>query len=232
VSAEENRRAIDRLIAGLEVDTDDLATAIASRAMERSAVVDAVVRALDSGEPTVRLRAVERIGRMPDLAPRLEAALRRVALDDEDARVRAAGALALRRHAAEHPGGSGGAADAPRRVLAAIALHLLTTRSGTTAVVLRAKYSEDAPNLVAELVAEGEDPVRLSVRGLPEPLIGTRPELHVLTNRDARELTAVGAASMPVSTTGEVTIEIVGGVSLDELERWFGDTAELVVPAG
>lgn len=229
MSAGDERRAIDRLVAGLPVDADELATAITSSAMQRTVVVNAVLRGLESDEPTVRLRAATRVGRMPDLAPRLAGPLRMVALEDADPRVREAAAEALRTHdssaAAEPPV----AARAP--AIAVVALRLLTSRAPESDLVLHAEYRADAPHLLVRVDMEGPWNARLSVRGLPEAFFGMHPELHVLREPDARELTPVGRAETPVTRAGETSMRLTAAGSLEELERWFRDGAELVVPS-
>ena len=64
MSSQDDIRAIDRFVAGLPVDHEELATALAARAIDRAIVVDAMLFALESDEDAVRLRAAKRSARM------------------------------------------------------------------------------------------------------------------------------------------------------------------------
>src|SRR3954463_13197420 len=95
---DDDDRAIDRFVAGAPVDADALAMAITAKATDRAVVVEALLKNLASDEAIVRVRAAERVARMPDVAPAVAARLRELAVNDAHPGAREACAAALRAH--------------------------------------------------------------------------------------------------------------------------------------
>src|SRR3954452_8187325 len=98
MSTDDDRRELDRFVAGLHVDPDDLALALTSRAVDRAMANQVLLRNLADPDPIVRARMAERIVQMSDLDPPVAAELRLLVENDEDAEVRSACEEALRVH--------------------------------------------------------------------------------------------------------------------------------------
>lgn len=240
----EDRKAIDRFVAGLPVDADALATAIAGKALDRAVVIEALAKGLADEAAVVRRRTALRIGRMPELAPRLAARLTVLAGSDDDVRAREAGAAALRAHGLPAPGESDPARDRPEptrgpvsRLAAQLLLRASVSRSGQRApdglalhgIELAARYRADAPQLDARLFEEA-DGVRVDLSGLPGEFAGTCPELRAALTPAPDPLTPVGRCEQPVSADGRVTIRVrLSGASHDDLAGWLLRGIDLVV---
>ena len=206
MSRDEERRALERFVAGLPVDADALATAITTKAVDRAIVVEALLNGLAHPEPAVRRRAARRIASMRDLDERVAARLAVLVETDEDERSREAIAAALRKHRLEVPGEA--AAKPPARApLALLRLKPSRTRSSRAqpGIALVAAPRKDAPEFLARVHDEGEGRLRFELTDLPEPFEGTRPVLRARTEPGAGELTPIARASTPV-TDGAVTI--------------------------
>ncbi len=127
-------RAIDRFVAGLPVDGDELSLAVSARAVDAKIVVDALLCGLENDSPVARLHAAKRVARMIELAPRLEVRLRQLAATDGDRRVRARASAVLRAHARPVPGEEGDVTQASARLrsLPSLWLRPAITRGSNT----------------------------------------------------------------------------------------------------
>lgn len=232
MTSDEDRRAIDRFIAGAPVRSDALANAIAAKAVDRSIVVEALLEGLHDAEPVVRRRTALRIGRMPEADARLAARLTVLAGSDDDAACREASAAALRAHGLAVPGEAAQPARAPRRFARpSLLLRAWAVRSAAGGLEVAARYVEDAPNLDAHLLEASRGEARLELQGLPADFAGTRPVLRARVAPAPRPLTPVGRAAIPVSADGRVTISIpLDDTSFDELADWLTGGVDLVVP--
>jgi hypothetical protein len=233
MSEDEDRRAIDRLVAGLPVEPDALATAITGKAVDRTVVVEALLKGLDDPEAVVRRRTARRVGRMADVAPRLAARLTVLAGSDEDDRSREASAAALRAHGLPVPGEP--ERDGPKSASAfPVAVGLLLRASVSRSVrhrfALAPLYTTDAPQLEVK-VHEEHGELRLELSGLPPAFVATRPVLRARVAPAPEPLKPIGHAVGPVSAEGRVTIRVpLEGASLDDLTDWLTSGADLVVP--
>lgn len=225
MSTEDDRRAIERFVAGAPVDAATLATAITARAVDREIVVEALLKGLASPEAVVRRRAAERAARLPDLAPRVAARLEVLAVHDEDGRTREASAIALRTHAGDDPAAREPEPQRPRFVLG---LKVATLRSTGLQGIVPSPLTS-APDLRVTIREEDGD-IWLDLTGLPAAFAGTRPILRVARDPGSgpRE---VAQAEAPVSPDGTGRIRIPRETaSLDELLAWMSNRAQLVVP--
>ena len=209
MSRDEDRRAIERFIAGLPVDAEALTTALTAKAVDRAIVVEALLMGLSSPEPGVRRRVARRIVRMPDVDPSVEARLTVLAASDDDARSRTASAEALRAHGRPVPG-EPPPHDPRERTRAPLLLHLRPsyTRSRSDAqrgITVLPISREEARDFVGRVHDEGEGQVRFELTGLPEPFEGHRPLLQARLEPDGETLTTIARAETPV-TGGQVTI--------------------------
>lgn len=229
MSVEDDRRALDRFVAGLPVDPDALAIAITAKAVDRTIVVDALLKGLADPTAAVRRRTALRIGRMPEADPRLAARLGVLADADDDPGTREASAASLRAHGLPVPGEGEDAAASSGAHAPWVLLRASVARSATRRIEVAARYASDAPQLDGDLV---EDPggARADLRGLPPEFAGTRPALRAA--RAPGPLTAIGTAEAPVSPDGSVTIRIpLEDTSFDDLVDWVASGVDLVVPA-
>jgi hypothetical protein len=210
--------ALDRFVAGLPVDEEELSTAVAASAVDAAIVVDALLRGLEDESPVIRARAAHRVERMIDIAPRLEARLRQLAADDDDVRTRERAAAALRAHALAVPGEAGAAPDAPgRRPLPRLWLKLVTTRGvgpvrGTKPGELRVLFSFLALDRTETPAARGriieqDDELRMDLVGLPESFVGHRLQVFAYVSGSSLA-TMFGIAETPVSESGSVSMPI------------------------
>jgi len=208
--------AIDRFVASLPVDEDELATAVAAKAVDATIVVEALLRGLEDESPVIRARAARRVELMVEVPPRLEARLRLLADADADRRTREAAAAALRAHRPRvadepHP-------DAPRRPLPRLWLARVTTRGvgparGAEApakprVLLSfvSRDREEAPGVRGRIVEEGDE-LRLDLSGLPKTLVGHRLQaMAYVTGSSTASVLAI--AETPVSETGAVSMPV------------------------
>jgi hypothetical protein len=104
VSTADDKRAIERFIAGLATDEQALADALWARAVDRAIVVDALLDALAGRERATRLTAARRVTGMASVAAAVAARLMLLAVEDDDPGVRDACADALRAHGLRVPG--------------------------------------------------------------------------------------------------------------------------------
>lgn len=232
MSADDDRRAIERFVAGLPVEADALTTAITAKAVDRTVVIEALLKGLASSESVVRRRAAQRVARMPDVAPRVAARLTLLAGTDDDERSREASAAALRAHGVPVPGEAPTGEVAPARASLAGVLRLkaLVTRAPYAPITLVARYREDAPDLLGQLKDEVGN-VRLELSGLPQAFAGTRPALRTRREAGSGPLVPIAWAEMPVSTGGDVTLSIpLEGASVDDLVDWLANGLDLVIP--
>jgi hypothetical protein len=237
VTADDDKRALERFVAGLDVDDDALATAITARAVDRTIVVEALLTALTSPHAAVRRRAAERIARMRDVAPRLAAELTLLAATDPDERAREAGAVALQAHGLLVPDATppqrGSPERAPsfgERLLAFMWLRPMTVRSTQPGLVLLPRIRANAPSMRATLTVDDDGRSMLALSGLPAMFAATRPTVLVRRDPDADAYTEIGTALEPVSADGSATIRIEPEVGpADEVRRWLERDVQLVV---
>ena len=240
----DDKRALERFIAGLEVEEDALAAAVTARAVDRTIVVEALLTALSGPEAAVRRRAALRVARMADVAPRIVAELTLIAAADPDERARAAGAAALRAHGLREPGAAAEPGPAPsgrpsaapspgRRVRAALWLQPLTFRAEEARVSLRPRVETDAPEMSGRLVSDDEGRVLMILARLPATFAGSHPTVRARRDPGSTAYSDIGTATAPVSADGAVTILIDPEVgSLDEAIAVLDHDIELVVPDG
>lgn len=225
-------RALDRFVAGMPVDEDDLADAVAARTVDVALIVDALLLGLDDDAAEIRLRAAERIARLVALPPRLQARLHRLAATDTNRHVRAAAEATLLAHEPQVDPKPPGRAEALRAALASIWLVPRATRgasvwgtSGAAHVVreFRAQDRAEGPSVHGALI-EQDLRLRLELKRLPEQFRGRRLALRVPGDADGPER-ELGTAAMLTDETGFVSIDIVAG------DRTVEDIAELLSSA-
>lgn len=233
-------RAIDRFVAGLPVDGDELSLAVSARAVDAKIVVDALLCGLENDSPVARLHAAKRVARMIELAPRLEVRLRQLAATDGDRRVRARASAVLRAHARPVPGEEGDVTQASARLRSLPSLWLRPAitrgagpvRSGTPRAprVVRsfqAREREEAPATRGRAITQDGE-LRIDLTGLPEAFIGRR--LAVFVHGDATEVMQLAVASEPVDGAGGVSIPIERrSQTLEEIVDLLAAELELAV---
>jgi hypothetical protein len=227
MSQDDDRRALERYVAGLPADPEALAHAVTERAVHRTLIVEALLKGLASADADRRLRTAERIAELHDLDPRLRARLGVLVDQDADARVAAASSATLRAHAAPVPGEPPPVADPPpvRVPRMTLGLRLLRVMDATAPVMFEALFADDAPALTGELEADGPDATRVVLHGLPDTLHGTTPEL--LAAREPGTLTPIARAEAPVGADGAATFRVAA--PRDDVERWCRGGAGLAV---
>jgi hypothetical protein len=237
MSAEDDRRVTDRFVAGLSVDADELAEAIAARAIDRAVVVEVVLKGLEDDHPAIRRRTATRIARMPDLDPSVAARLTVLAGTDPDSDVREAGTAALRAHGLQVPG-EAAPASAPaarswlhRSFASALLLTASVARSGDVPIEVEARYDEDAPEIEVVHWSATAGELRLELVGLPANLVGTEPVLRGRVVPAPAPLTPLGEATAPVSKDGRVTIRVpLDVVSMAEVTIRLSRESDLALP--
>lgn len=226
MTEDEDRRALERYVAGLPADPEALAHAVTARALERAVVVEALLEGLRSEDAGRRLRTAHRLLRMRDLDPALSARLGVLVDQDADARVRAQSAEALRAHGLPVPGERDVPAYARTPVPRfALGLRLLRVMDAAAPVVFEAWFGDDAPELSGELHADGPDATRVELRGLPAGLVDTRPVLRAA--REPGTLVEIARADTPVTADGILSLRV--DAPRDDVERWCRAGAELIV---
>jgi hypothetical protein len=219
MSSQDDRHALQRFVAGLDVEPDALATALAAEAIDHLVVEEALLRALAADEATARVRAARRVARMPEVSQRVLAQLRVIADADQDPRAREQAAAALTAH-------EGPRAVAPlarrRGGLAILRWELLGVRGGQ-AYAYAPKVRADLDTGAILAIADGVP--RLELSGLPERCRGRWPMLLV-------EGDEVGVAEAAVSPDGEAAIVFPAWTgSLGELSELI-EGAELAIANG
>jgi hypothetical protein len=233
MSTEDDRRALEAYVAGVPVDPAVLARAVTARAIDRTIVVEALLRGLHRDEPLLRRRMATRIARMPHLDERVAARLKVLAGLDDDLEVREAAAEALRRHRVPVPGDPVPRERAPARrpFLVALGLRALVVRSAVAPITVQARYSEDAPDLTGRVMDDGHGGAVVQLAGLPEAFTGTRPVLRARRDPLPHPLAEIARASNPVSPDGRLTVAVPASVAtFDELTGWMAAGTDLVVP--
>ena len=229
MSTDDDRRTIDRFVAGLPVDADSLATAITAKAVDRTVVIEALLKGLASSEPVVRRRSAQRIQRIPDLAPRVAARLTVLAGTDEDAEARAASAAALRSHGQDVPGEVPPRESARQWAPRILRIELALIRLRGEPIPLEPLRAEDAPDLEGRLF-DDQSGVRIALTGLPPEFAGTRPVVRARRERGS-PLEAIASAEGPVAPDGEVTMTVtVDDPTLNDVIEWLDNGVDLVVP--
>lgn len=246
MTSRDDERALQRYVAGLDVDEDDLVPAVTARAVDRSIVADALIDALSAPESTVRLRAAERAARMAEPVPRVVAALTLAASTDVDLRVRAAAEHALRTHGLP---GTGAAPAAPadetaiarargqigERIRSALTVSFRVVamrgspRRGASTILLVALERADAP--ARGIATLGDDGLwSIALTGLPAPFAGGHATLRLLDA--AGEPTLVVTSGEPVTGEGSVVIVIPSEAGTpDETMRHLRGDIQLVAQA-
>lgn len=230
MSSEDDERTIERFIAGVRVDETDLAAAAAGRAVDRTIVVEALVRGLVHPEAAIRLLTAQRLARMANIGEVLVGRLTYAAGSDPDLRVRAAADAALRvhrvtgdepaRHGARHAGS----------IRVALGFRPAAFRGTRAAVRLHADDRIEAPDAWARIVAEG-DLVRVVLTGLPAGFATTRPAIRI-TGEDGKRID-VATAAQPVTADGSLTIHVAAAAGTrDALARVLATGFELVILDG
>lgn len=239
MTAGEDKRALERFVAGLEVEEHALAAAVTARAMDRTIVVEALLAALSSPQASERRRAAERVARMADVAPRIVAELTLIAGADSDERAREAGAAALRAHGLPVPGTAAGPERTTSRTASAMEsvgdrlraslwLQSLSMRSKDAVVLLVSRDPTEAPDMRGRLIVDDDGNVMIVLSRLPASFAGSRPTM--LVRRDAASaFTEIGTADEPVSADGAATIRIAPEIgTLEDVEGWLEREVELV----
>jgi hypothetical protein len=227
MSEDDDRRALERYVAGLPVDPDALAHAVAARAVERAIVVEALEKGLAAPDPATRLSIALRLRGMHELDPALAARLAVMTDQDDDERVRSAATETLREHGIAMPAGQTSTPpQVPIPILRfVLGLRLLRVMDDDAPIAFEALFGDDAPDLAGELLADGPDRSRIELRGLPPAFIGTRPVLRAA--RDGDMLEPVAAADAPVAPDGSVILH--AEAPHDDVERWCRVGADLVL---
>lgn len=214
-------RAIDRYVAGMPVDANELSRAVTGRAIDATIVVEALLRGLAHESADVRARTTKRVAELVELPPRLEARLRQVALADAIDRVREGAAAALQAHGEDAVDDTGAVTVRRASRFASLRLVPRAMRGAvrdTQAVVVvlrfRGRDQEDAPGLRASLLQEGEQ-LRIALERLPEAYAGQRLAVFVRSG-EAQDETQIAVADEPVSPTGEASLPVAPGLGTAE----------------
>ena len=241
MTADDETRALERYVAGLDVDEQALAAAVTGRAVDRTIVVEALLTALASPHTGVRRRAAQRVARMADIAPRVAAELTVIAATDPDEGARDACVAALQAHTLPVPGATqpAGAARSGRepaapslgeRLLASLVLRPMIMRSAQAAVHLVAHDRADLAGMYGTLKEDDDGTLIVELRGLPPEFAGTRPTVRVRRDANAAAFTAIATAAEPVSADGQVTVRIGPDAGpVGDVRRCFDRAIELVV---
>jgi hypothetical protein len=240
MTSDDDKRALDRFVAGLDVGEDALASAVTARAVDRTIVIEALLKALASPQADIRRRAAQRVARMADVAPRVQAELTLIAATDPDERVSEACAAALRAHvlleqdaASAAPRSDHEPASPPlvERFLASLMLRPMIMRSARQPLVLLLPRNRaELPEMRGTLMDADDGAVLVVLSALPPQFAATHPTLRVRRDADSDAFTAIATATEPVSADGAATIRIGPEVGpADEVRRWFGREIELVV---
>ena len=241
MSQDERRAALERYVAGLQVDDDTLAHAVAESAVERAVVVEAILKGLNAPDPGVRRRIARRTRRMRQLDPAVGARLAVLVDQDADLRVRSACAEALHAHGLPVPG-------EPQRPEAERAPRAARVPWRLPVLALRAYVvnSDDAPplsfeplfasaqagdGLEGDLHDDGPAGVRVELRGLPSAYAGVQPVLRAVREAGG-PLVSLARAEAPVSDGGMATFRIpLSDGTPDDVRGWCLLGVDLVVPA-
>jgi hypothetical protein len=251
-SAHDNR-TLQRFVAGLPVGNDELAEAVAARAVGRAIVIDALLSGLADAEPAARRSTAERIGRMAMIVPEVAARLRVNAVADRDADVRTASAAALRKHGQDVPGDGPPAPERPglRQLVASLRFRALRSRprlrpdhltprgvetyssasqgapdSEHVADLVLVPSLRDAPDAVGSLFLD--HPQRLEFKRLPDRFAGTRPTLRAFGGAGGHVPLAI-KAEHPVTIEGSAVFLLPSTIGPPEEIRGRLAEIELVV---
>jgi transposase InsO family protein len=205
MTPDEDRRALQRFVAGLEVEADALATAIAAEAMDRAIVDEALLRGLSSDDAVVRRRTARRIARMTDVGDAVAGRLAIIAETDADERTRETAAAALQAQNRLPDAGLRGERRR-RRVLAALRFVPATVRS-TGPVRYQPLEPPAGSRIVDARLLLVDDAVHLRLRELPAEFAGTFPVAAAIDDDTGAER-ELGRASTAVSPAGDVTIAL------------------------
>lgn len=236
-------RALDRFVAGMRVDEDDLADAVAARAVDVALIVDALLLGLNNDAAEIRLRAAKRIARLVALPPRLEERLHDLAAKDPNRHVRAAAEAALLAHEDSverefdptHIGrpvelarrlGFASLWVRPRRVRGQAPIQGPQSRRIVATFFPRDPTA--APAMRVQLIAE-DGAMRLELTRVPDAYIGLRLAVvaHDVTTKTAAD---VAVATGLVDDVGWVSIAIPPSFGTEEeIARALATQLEFVV---
>lgn len=226
MSTDDDRRTLERFVAGVPVEDAALAGAVARHANERGAIVASIVDGLADDRASVRRRLALRAAAALDLDPAIAARLRVLVDQDPDPRVREASAAALRAHDLPVPG-EPSTRPAPATFRLRLALKLVAVRDAGTerSLTLKPEYQGDATGFQASLQHDG---LTLQLEGLPADWAGSTPVL--LTGPPDARL-RVGSAVEPVGPDGvvRVRLELPPGSDIANVAGWLRRAPELVV---
>lgn len=230
---DDDRRALERAVAGVPVSADDLADALTQRAFDRTVVVEALLLGLDDPDPATRWEIARRTARLVDLDPLVGARLAVMTDQDVDERVREAAADGLRAHGLTVPGEDSGPQAAPARgrtLGAVLRLRLAGDRAeGGLELVSELAESE---GLSGVLSADGAGGAVLALDGLPDALIGRVLLLRVASEANGPRF-PIATAAQPVTEDGGVVFRVPADVvPFYELIERMADGVDLAVPEG
>lgn len=226
MSTDDDKRAVERFVAGLHVPPDDIAEAIAARAIDRTLANESLLLGLADDEAIVRIRSARRIARMDGVAPGIEAQLRLMAATDVDLRTRRACGEALRAHGRAESGQgvapatasspeAAGRAVARGRAVAGLSLWLRARvprvgevpRSDDSAEVsFVARDRSVAPGVGCRIVVV-RDAAVLHMTNLPIAFAGAQLTATVHHPASA-EPVAIVTAALAVTEDGSATIDL------------------------
>lgn len=226
-------RELKRFVAGLEIDEAAFAEEVARLAVQRTAVLEALLRSLDSAEATARMRAAQRVARMPDVPREVVERLTRIAAADVDERVRVAGADALGAHGLTLTGDEQPAPGSHRGLLPLLRLVAFRTRLPDPSPVVQFRPEERGRGVATLLLVERVGALTsLTLSGLPAELVGQRlaievrgpdPDTEPLLRFESGEaVTSDGALALSIEADDRA-LAVVGG--------WDAAIIDLV-PAG
>ena len=216
--------AVQRFIADLPVDDEELTSAIAERAQASTLIGEAIVGALQNPEAAVRRRAAQRVARMHEVGPSITARLVVMAGSDEDLGARAAAVAALGDHSLAVPSARTEPSIARPRVRSTETSLTFRTQvmrdQGNRPILLLPRDRAQAPMARVLVLFDDDGVTRIQASGLPYAFVGERLEVRALgANRST-----IAVSDDAVTDDGAVTI--LGAIDPDTLR---GREIELLV---